>query len=136
MELPFSACHVFSRNTKKSFCRTSYPFFSAYATLEELGLFLVSTNVFSNWNWSVISYLSSLLNNLRFLIAVTMSVTIERYFAIVHPLKHFSGKKFLLISPIALTIIYNVPKFFELERGEVSRTAAIKSTKCISLALA
>jgi len=24
---------------------------------------------------------------------VTMSVTVERYFAIVHPLKHFSGKK-------------------------------------------
>ncbi len=24
---------------------------------------------------------------------VTMSVTIERYFAIVHPLKHFSGKR-------------------------------------------
>ena len=56
-----------------------------------------------------------------------MSVTIERYFAIVHPLKHFSGKKFLLISPIALTIIYNVPKFFELERGEVSHIVTIES---------
>ena len=50
---------------------------------------------------------------------VTMSVTIERYFAIVHPLRHFSGKRFLLIVPIVSAILYNIPKFFELERNEV-----------------
>lgn len=47
---------------------------------------------------------------------VTMSVTIERYFAIVHPLKHFSGKKFLLMISTIASILYNIPKFYELER--------------------
>ena len=50
---------------------------------------------------------------------VTMSVTIERYFAIVHPLKHFSGKRYLLVTPIVTTILYNIPKFFEFQRTQV-----------------
>jgi hypothetical protein len=51
---------------------------------------------------------------------VTLSVTIERYFAIVHPLKHFSGKRYLLIVSIVSSVFYNIPKFFELERTKVS----------------
>ena len=47
---------------------------------------------------------------------VTMSVTIERYLAIVHPLKHFAWKRYLLVIPIVSSILYNIPKFFELER--------------------
>ncbi|TRY71962.1 hypothetical protein TCAL_01149 [Tigriopus californicus] len=47
---------------------------------------------------------------------VTTSVTIERYFAIVHPLKHFSAKKFLLLISAILAVLYNIPKFYELER--------------------
>jgi len=47
---------------------------------------------------------------------VTVSVTIERYFAICHPLRHFSGKKYLLVIPILSSILYNIPKFYELER--------------------
>jgi hypothetical protein len=47
---------------------------------------------------------------------ITVSVTIERYFAIVHPLKHFSGKRFLLVIPIVSSVLYNIPKFYELER--------------------
>ena len=35
---------------------------------------------------------------------VTVSVTIERYFAIVHPLKHFSGKKYLLLIPSLMAV--------------------------------
>ena len=46
---------------------------------------------------------------------VTVSVTIERYFAIVHPLKHFRGKRYLLLIPSLLAILYNIPKFFEFE---------------------
>ena len=52
---------------------------------------------------------------------VTVSVTIERYFAIVHPLKHFRGKKYLLLIPSLATVIYNIPKFFEFEL-KVGRT--------------
>merc|ERR1712223_1980658 len=40
---------------------------------------------------------------------VTVSVTIERYFAIVHPLKHFRGKKYLLLIPSLMAIVYNIP---------------------------
>ena len=46
---------------------------------------------------------------------VTVSVTIERYFAIVHPLKHFRGKKYLLLVPSVIAVLYNIPKFFEFE---------------------
>ena len=44
------------------------------------------------------------------------SVTIERYFAIVHPLKHFSAKKFLLLASVVAALLYNVPKFYEFEK--------------------
>ena len=46
---------------------------------------------------------------------VTVSVTIERYFAIVHPLKHFRGKKYLLLVPSLMAVVYNIPKFMEFE---------------------
>merc|ERR1719471_1208689 len=51
---------------------------------------------------------------------VTMSVTIERYFAIVHPLKHFSAKKFLLLASVVAALLYNVPKFYEFEKKVVT----------------
>ena len=46
---------------------------------------------------------------------ITVSVTIERYLAIVHPLQHFRGKKYLLYVPTITAVIYNIPKFFEFE---------------------
>ena len=41
---------------------------------------------------------------------VTMAVTIERYFAIVHPLKDFKIKKALLPIAVLFAIVYNIPK--------------------------
>ena len=41
---------------------------------------------------------------------VTMAVTIERYFAIVHPLKDFKMKKVLLPMAMAFAVLYNIPK--------------------------
>ena len=41
---------------------------------------------------------------------VTMAVTIERYFAIVHPFKDFKMKKALLPLAVLFAIIYNIPK--------------------------
>ena len=58
---------------------------------------------------------------------VTMSVTIERYFAIVHPLRVFKQKRYLLPTPIVATLLYNIPKFLELERCDVSTTYFKKS---------
>ena len=46
---------------------------------------------------------------------VTMSITLERYFAIVHPLKDFMIlKKFLLPFTVVFSVIYNLPKVIVL----------------------
>ena len=45
----------------------------------------------------------------------TLSVTVERFFAIVFPLKDFRCvKKWLLPSTAIFTVVYNIPKFFEV----------------------
>jgi hypothetical protein len=65
---------------------------------------------------------------------VTVSVTIERYFAIVHPLKHFRGKRYLLLIPSLLAILYNIPKFFEFElkvRNVLTNYVAAKKKRII-----
>ena len=41
---------------------------------------------------------------------VTMVVTIERYFAIVHPLKDFRLKRALLPIAMFFAVAYNIPK--------------------------
>ena len=41
---------------------------------------------------------------------ITMAITIERYFATVHPFKRFEVKKILLIGSCLFAIIYNIPK--------------------------
>ena len=61
-----------------------------------------------------------------------MSVTIERYFAIVHPLKHFSSKRLLLITPMILSVLYNIPKFFEFQWSEVRNLKAQFHAKYIT----
>ena len=54
---------------------------------------------------------------------VTVAVTVERYFAIVHPLKHFSGKKFLLVACVIASVLYNIPKFYEFETRVVRKVS-------------
>ena len=44
---------------------------------------------------------------------LTMSVTLERYFAIVRPLSIFRIKKLLAPAAILFAIVYNIPRFFE-----------------------
>lgn len=47
---------------------------------------------------------------------MTLSVTLERFCAIVYPLKHYRLKTRLLIMGSTLfTILYNVPRFFEFK---------------------
>jgi hypothetical protein len=41
---------------------------------------------------------------------ITMAITIERYFATVHPFKRFEAKKILLIGACLFAMIYNIPK--------------------------
>ena len=47
---------------------------------------------------------------------LTMSVTLERYFAIVRPLAVFRIKKFLAPAAITFALVYNSPRFFEFKR--------------------
>ena len=45
----------------------------------------------------------------------TLSVTLERFFAIVFPFKDVDVlKKWLIPSTVVFTVIYNIPKFFEV----------------------
>ena len=46
---------------------------------------------------------------------VTLAVTFERFHAIICPLRHFRRKKYMLPFCIIFTIIYNIPKYFELQ---------------------
>ena len=44
---------------------------------------------------------------------VTIAVTIERYFAVVHPTKEFKMKALLLPFAIIFAVLYNIPKVIQ-----------------------
>ena len=46
---------------------------------------------------------------------VTLAVTFERFHAIICPLRHFKWKKYMLPFCICFAVLYNMPKYFELE---------------------
>jgi hypothetical protein len=46
---------------------------------------------------------------------VTLAVTFERFHAIICPLKHFFWKKYLLPASVFVAVVYNIPKYFEME---------------------
>ena len=49
-------------------------------------------------------------------IAVTVSIATERFLTVCYPNSHFSRKYLLILLPILISIIYNIPKFFEIVR--------------------
>ena len=57
--------------------------------------------------------------------AVTVSLSIERYLAISQRDSDISSK-FLFWTPIISSVLYNIPKFFELETCEVSWQSIIQ----------
>ena len=46
---------------------------------------------------------------------ITVAITVERYLSVCHPNIECKGKCLLVPVPVILAIIYNIPKFFELE---------------------
>ncbi len=46
---------------------------------------------------------------------VTLAVTFERFHAIICPLRHFKRKKYMLPACVFIAVVYNIPKYFELE---------------------
>ena len=45
---------------------------------------------------------------------ITLSVTIERFFAITYPLKKLDLKRWLIFCSVSGAVLYNLPRFFEL----------------------
>ena len=50
-------------------------------------------------------------------VLLTLSVTVERFFAIVHPLKRIKRTRFLIYSSVMASVAYNIPRFFEFKTG-------------------
>ena len=46
---------------------------------------------------------------------MTLSVTLERFFAILYPLKRLRIKTPLLVAAVAFSCLYNIPRFLEFE---------------------
>ena len=46
---------------------------------------------------------------------MTIAITIERYVSVCRPTSEFKAKCFLIPLPTILAILYNIPKFFEIE---------------------
>ena len=59
---------------------------------------------------------------------VTIAVTIERYFAVVHPTKEFKMKALLLPFAIIFAVLYNIPKVI-LEEDHIIRLCLFPQTK-------
>ena len=51
---------------------------------------------------------------------VTIAITVERYVVVCHRTSEFKGKFLLIPLPIISAILYNIPKFFEIEATEYS----------------
>ena len=56
---------------------------------------------------------------------VTLAVTFERFHAIIFPLRHFRWKSYLLPTSVAIAVLYNIPKYFELKLEVCNFTGTI-----------
>ena len=57
---------------------------------------------------------------------VTIAITIERYVVVCHPTSEFKGRRLLILLPIISAILYNIPKFFEIEATEYANSESVK----------
>ena len=54
-----------------------------------------------------------------------MAIAIERYLSVCKPTSGHDCKKILLPTSVAFAIIYNIPKFFELETVDVDASSSL-----------
>ena len=52
-------------------------------------------------------------------VLATLSVSVERFIAIIYPLRTIKRTFFLITTSLTFTIIYNIPRFFEFETTPV-----------------
>ena len=62
---------------------------------------------------------------------VTIAITIERYVVVCHPTSEFKGKYLLILLPTTSAILYNIPKFFEIEATEYANAKSVKGDEQI-----
>ena len=55
-------------------------------------------------------------------VLLTLSVTLERFFAVVYPLKRLRLKVVLISASVVGSILYNIPRFFELKTVDIFDT--------------
>ena len=65
-------------------------------------------------------------------VAVTVSISVERYLNCCHPNDKFMFKSLLLPAPIIFALLYNVPKFFEISSCTSSELIFDKPTENIN----
>ena len=65
-------------------------------------------------------------------VAVTVSISVERYLNCCHPNDKFMFKSLLLPAPIIFAILYNVPKFFEISSCTITENVFDNSTENIT----
>ncbi len=46
-------------------------------------------------------------------VLLTLSVSVERYHSVCHPLRRFPAKRLLLPCTVAFAVAYDLPRFFE-----------------------
>jgi hypothetical protein len=63
---------------------------------------------------------------------ITVAIAIERYVSVCKPTSDNSWKSLLIPIPVAFSIIYNVPKFFELETIDIDSVNFNKSRNTIT----
>ena len=59
-------------------------------------------------------------------VLATLSVSVERFVAIIYPLRTIKMTAFLIISSTVCTILYNIPRFFEFKTYPIYQNATMK----------
>lgn len=85
------------------------------SNVQAFGLPQLSTWYSGNVFYYLVSLSFGLLHTFRTgSVCVTVAVNFERFHAIVFPLRQFKFKRYLLLVSICFTVLYNLPKYFEV----------------------
>lgn len=105
--------------------------YAVYNQFSKISCIICSENAFKCMQWFFLSIKFSSFKIFRYGIAhigrvgsvfMTLSVTLERFFAILYPLKRMYLKTTLLIFSVVFSVVYNIPRFLEFETVVGNRT--------------
>ncbi len=58
-------------------------------------------------------------------VLMTLSVTVERFFAVAYPLEEKNLKMALIVFSVSGSVLYNLPRFFELETKVMGKEVVV-----------